>query len=187
MNKNNLNPVQRTLIITCGPLAQEAGEKVAAHLTDRSGPRPAIAVQAVETAALDESGITAVTTALTQISPPNLTAILASQGWQLINEAEINCILLCDAAAESGDLAGKLLKQISDLVYRHLGIETASLLIWLAGEAGDAFLADCLSVPIHASRGAAALSLRNEAGPRLPDESALTPVGAEPLTRLTAT
>ena len=184
--------VQRALIITCGPLAQTSGELFTELLHERRGPALATAVVPLTTAAPDDAFATAVTAALTAISPPDLAVRLAHSGWKLEHTSEIALFVVMDtappdAAAAGDEKAAALLSLAADLVFRHLGVETRSLHIWLAGEETEANANDCLNGRLPATRGIIALSLRNSAGLRLPGAAALTGRCAELLWALTAT
>lgn len=188
MTQNQPDGILRTLIVTVGPLAQAVGEAYVGQLVAWNGPEAAIAiVPATQGEALD----TAVSQALTRISPPNLAAVLSAQGWALSSATDLSLILLMDVVPDAGETAVSLLAQTTAVIYRHLGIEAASLLIWLAGEtaemAGPELLATCLSSPIHVTRGMVVWGLCNEAGLRLPDEAALCYLSTHLLWCLTVT
>ncbi|MBX3057914.1 MAG: hypothetical protein KF770_15720 [Anaerolineae bacterium] len=175
--------IKRTLIVTCGPLSQTVGAMFSARLVERQGPQAAMAVLSTGDDDLD----TAVTSALTRISPPDLAALLATHNWRLASPAELSLFLLVDAASGAGENAAMLAEQLTAVIYRHLGVEAASLLIWLMGAAGESAAAECLSVPVGVSRGTAVLGLCNEAGYRLPDDDALCRAAAELLWCLAVT
>ncbi len=179
--------VQRTLIVTIGTLAQGAGDEFTQLLAARRGPGAAIATVACATTQTDTDFLTAVTAALTTISPPDLAAQLAATGWVLSAVDELALILLMDAVPDGGSLAGNRFQTVTAAVHRHLGIEATSLLIWLVGEEGETAVSDCLLPHIPVTRGMIPIGLRNEAGLRLPDSAALSPIGAELLWVLTAT
>ncbi len=167
--------ILRTLIVTVGPLAQTVGENFSELLMAWDGPVAALAVVAVGEEAADLD--TAVSQALTRISPPDLAAVLTTQGWTLASATDLSLLLLIDVMPDGGEKAATLLQQTTAVIYRHLGIEASSLLIWLAGEkaetAGTDLLPACLSVPLPVTRGIVVLGLCNEAGLRLPDEATL--------------
>lgn len=183
--------VQRTLVLTAGPLAQAAGRRLEASLQER--PSPAAAMAVVDYLSEEaQSWETAVTTALTRISPPDLAASLAQAGWRLADPPEIVVLLLLDVAAAceapgSGSLPHTLLHEAAALVYAHLGLETMPLLIWLAGEVSPQELLDCLQTRLPLGHLPLALSLRNELGLRLPTPAALVEAAADLLWLLTAT
>lgn len=192
MSERTTTEVQRTLIITCGLLAQTAGEMFTTLLNERSGPSVATAIVPLTAAEPDDNFITAVTDALTDISPPDLAARLSQSGWALAQAAEITLFVLMDTmlpdtTSDVGKTAVDLLTLTTDLIYRHLGVESRSLHIWLAGQNVEADAANSLNERIPATRGIIALSLRNSAGLRLPDEAALAAHCAELLWALIAT
>lgn len=186
MTQNEPDGVLRTLIATVGPLAQAVGEAYVEQMAAWNGPEAAIAVVPV---AQGESLDTTISQALTRISPPNLAAMLSAQGWALSSATDLSLILLMDVVPDAGETAVTLLAQTTAVIYRHLGIEAASLLIWLAGEtaemAGPELLSTCLSSPIHVTRGMVVWGLCNEAGLRLPDEAALCSLSSHLLWCLT--
>ncbi|MFQ5421430.1 MAG: hypothetical protein ACE5EY_13830, partial [Anaerolineae bacterium] len=178
---------QRTLLITSGELARTAGETFADKLAKRPGPENAIAIVHCAGGAADDDFLLAVTEALTAISPPDLAARLAQKGWTLAAVDEIVLILALDVSPENSRIAAPLLDAVTAVIHQHLGLETASLLIWLAGAAGETAVLDCLSTPLSVNRAIIPLGLRNEAGLRLPDDNALSAMTAELLWALTAT
>jgi hypothetical protein len=136
----------------------------------------------------EESGLAAaVLNALTHISPPTLAAILAEQGWLLQDEGDIYLTYLLDAHPEQAGRLTTLIQQVSALVYRHLGLEPATLLLWLVGDFAEADIASCLLTPSTTTRGTAVLSLRNERGLRLAQAADLSRIAADLLWCLTTT
>ncbi len=179
--------VQRALLITSGELARTAGETFANLLAERPGPENGIAAVHCADGAADDAFLLAVTESLTAISPPDLAARLAQKSWALAAVDEIVLILALDMNTENSRAAAPLLDAVTAVVHQHLGLETASLLIWLAGAADETAVLDCLSTPVSVTRAIIPLGLRNEAGLRLPDDNALSAITAELLWALTAT
>ncbi len=182
--------MQRTLILTAGPLAQEAGALLTHYLQERPSPAAAIAIVHEASGAATTNGVdweTAVRNALIRISPPDLAAHMARAGWRLAEPPEIALILLLDATPEAHLVAQTLLTRGSALVYECLGVETTTLLIWLAAEINPQTLSACLMAELSLSRPMLALSLRNEAGLRLPTPTTLAQAAADLLWLLTAT
>lgn len=177
---------QRTLVLTRGPLAQAAGQRLQEALVERPSPAAAIAIVDCTPEAAS-SWETVVTTALTHISPPDLATRLAQDGWRLAEPPEISLLLLLDVLPGGGLLAHTLLTETAALVYTHLGLDTVPLLIWLAAAASPQELLDCLEFPLRLAHPPLALSLRNELGLRLPSPAALVNTTADLLWLLSAT
>ncbi|MCP4415543.1 MAG: hypothetical protein GY805_02905 [Chloroflexi bacterium] len=193
--------VQRTLIVTTGELAQLAGDQFVELLKKRHGPEAAIAV--VSGSASDVDYLTAVSDALTHISPPDLATQLTANGWTIAHVDEVSLILLMDVIPDGAALAEDRLQAITTVIQQQIGVEATSLLIWLVGDDGEttptshAFagtgssrgqaVSDCLLPHISVTRGVIPLSLRNEAGLRLANNEALSAICAELLWVLTAT
>ena len=187
MTEKTRDSVRRTLILTCGSLAEAAGEVFTRHLETRHGPTTAVKVLHIEEG-WEETGLaTAVTEALTHISPPNLAALLAEQGWLLQDDGDIYLTLLIDARPDQANRLTTLIQQVATIIYNHLGLEPATLLLWLVGDFAETEIAACLITPAAVTRGTAVLSLRNELGLRLPDETDLSRMAADLLWCLTAT
>lgn len=179
--------VQRTLLITGGELARTAGETFAALLANRQGPEPAITAIHCANGAADDDFLMAVTEALKAISPTDLGARLAQKEWRLAAVDEISLILALDVNLDNSRAAAALLEATTAVIHQYLGLETASLLIWLAGAESDTAVSACLSAPVPVTRAILPLGLRNEAGLRLPDDNALVAIAAELLWALAAT
>jgi hypothetical protein len=186
-------PVQRTLILTNGPIAAQAGRNIQELLSARQGPAAVVAVvnltgPAEYSAAPFMADIPA---ALTRISATSITSGLLRQGYMLDRSQEIALFLLIDVSPHAGEQVMQLVQQAATIIQAHLGLDTATLLIWLAPEPADEATATCLiaSEANHHlfSRGVLALSPLNEAGLRLPDENALAANCAEALWLLVAT
>lgn len=177
--------IQRTLVITTGPLAQQAGDMLGQYLQEQTAPSAAIAV--VPCAAEVSDWQKDVNDALIRISPPDLAAQLARAGWRLAEPPEITLILLADVAPRAAQMVQMLLTKGTALIYECLGLETSTLLIWLAADATPEALDDCLAAALSPTRPTLALSLRNEAGLRLPTPAALAQTAAALLWLLTAT
>jgi hypothetical protein len=180
----------RTLVVTWGALAETAGESLAGLLVKRRGPEAAVAVVGASPVGGvgDESFAESLITALNQISRPNISSLLAGQGWLLARPRDLQIFLVADITPEGAGGIRALSQHIGDLIYRHLGLECAATLIWLAPD-NSADAARCLeesaAPPLFAS--ILALSVLNEEGLRLPDPAALGPLAGEMLWCLIAT
>ncbi len=184
---NEMDEMQRTLIITFGKLAQLVGDGFSCRMQEREGPTVAIGLLDCSESGSDEAFMTAVTQTLTTISSPDLAAWLARGGRSLSTADEVSLILVVDNASVRFEKVVTLLKGVTAVIQRHLGLETASLLIWLAGEAAvsNERIQSANFTPF--TRGIILLGLRNEAGLRLPDEATLAAICAEILWGLAAT
>ena len=187
MTETTRDTVRRTLIVTYGPLAAATKEAFVQHMETRRGPMAAVCTLSVDEGWEESRLTTAVNQALTHISPPNLAALLAAQGWQLQDDSDINLTLLLDAQPEKAEMLTNLTQQVMTIIYDHLGLEPATLLLWLVGELAEAEITHCLRTSPATSRGTAVLSLRNESGMRLPNEADLSRKAADLLWCLTAT
>lgn len=187
MKDERENTVQRTLIMSCGALAAATAEKFGDLLRRREGPAMTVATVDAGEGQVGEALRGTVVEALTHISPPHLATLLARSGWQLAHTADVDLVVVVDVEAGGGERAATLVDWMTAIVYRHLGVEASSLLIWLAGEVAETAVADCVRARIPVTRGVMVLSLRNEAGLRLPDETALRDIGAELLWCLATT
>src|SRR5690606_21609195 len=96
-----LGRVQRTLIVTIGELATQSGILWDTLMAQRQGPVWATAV--VPLVGTDPKNLSsAVTAALTRISPPDLAAKLAQTGWQLDETSSVRLLLLIAVEPETG-------------------------------------------------------------------------------------
>ncbi|MCB8944028.1 MAG: hypothetical protein H6658_09765 [Ardenticatenaceae bacterium] len=187
MTANSQQQVRRTLILTWGTLAQSAGAMFQQRMDGRQGPTTAVQCLAIEASWSESEVITAVTQALTHISPPNLAALLAEQGWQLQDGGDLFLIYLFAAQPDSCDYLTTLVQQAAGLIYAYLGLEPATLLLWLVGDMSEADITSILTTAPTMTRGTGILSLRNELGLRLPQTADLCHIAAELLYCFTAT
>lgn len=197
--------IQRTVIMTHGDVARQAGAFFQRLLTERCGPEAAVAVVNLEgdkvtaTKGCEWQGdkvtvhpvIPSLTDALTRISPTSLVAQLAQQGYSLDTAHEIALFLLVDISPQAGEQVVRWVQEISAVIRSHLGIEAATLLVWLTMAPSESATTDCL-VAAEAnrhlfSRGILALGPLNESGLRLPEPSALAARCAELLWLLITT
>lgn len=181
------NPVRRTLVLTAGCLADAAGKTFAAMLRSRPGPAAAVAVLQTPTDSNNGSDwATRITEALTSISPPNLSGILAAAGWRLIEPRLLHLLLLVDTAVGAEQQTEIWGQTTVETIYRYLGVETKVTLIWLAQDM-DAVAGNCVRAAFSFAPQVLALSPLNEDGLRLPDTQALGTIAAELVWSLTVT
>ncbi|MCI0728544.1 MAG: hypothetical protein L0332_17740 [Chloroflexi bacterium] len=184
--------IQRTLIITHGPVAAQAGRRFQEWLAGRRGPEAAVAVLRTEPGdGSNRPAPAALQAALSDISAVTLASQLEQQGYALDDLPEIALVFVLDTALDGAEMAGQLAQAVTATVYHYLGLETAALLIWLTNEPASEATAACLAGSEeqrrYFSRGVLALSPLNEAGLRLPDEEALAESCAEVLWALVTT
>ncbi len=188
-----LQPVQRTLMITLGPIAQQAGQKLRARFDQHPGPEWAVA--AVNLAPANgqtvQAAVTDIQTALTQISAPTLMTRLSEHGYTLADVPEIALFLLVDSASPGADQVVEWVKEVVTIIQNYLGLDAAALLIWLVNDPAGPETTTCLLTSEAQAdlfgRGILTLSLLNEVGLRLPDETALATACADILWLFVAT
>lgn len=173
-----LGRVQRTLIVTIGELATQSGILLETMMAQRQGPVLATAV--VPLVGTDPKNLSsAVTAALTRISPPDLAAKLAQTGWQLDETSSVRLLLLIAVEPETGHTILEYVQLLAGQIYRHLGIDPFVLPVWLVGDTSDVGLFRRLQEAVPLPLGSFVLSLCNQQGLRLPDEASLQAVAAE--------
>ncbi|MBK8989886.1 MAG: hypothetical protein IPM39_28125 [Chloroflexi bacterium] len=182
--------VTRTLVVTWGALAEMAGQGLSQLLVNRRGPAAAVTVvQAPQEGAPDDEPFNEnLVAALNHISQPNISSLLAGQGWLLARPRDMQIFLVADVAAKRAGYIRALSQHIGDAIYRHLGLECAPTLIWLAPDNNDD-AASCLeeSAAPPFFQTILALNVLNEEGLRLSDPAALGLVAGELLWGLVAT
>ncbi|MEW5989098.1 MAG: hypothetical protein AB1791_20925, partial [Chloroflexota bacterium] len=199
----NPKSVQRSLVVTCGPLANQVGERLTARLQERVGPAEVVAVVAADHAQALES-------ALVQISQMAGKANLSQKGWQLERFNEIAVYLILDLDERDDLDVPELMATIAAAAHRQLGATTTALLLSLVTDSvrqqddkvtrwpGDKVAEDSSATPspLHPvtlapphlfPRGAFILSLLNEEGLRLADASTMVETAAEALWAFIAT
>jgi hypothetical protein len=191
MPTQTLTKIQRRLVVTGGPLAQQAGARLQEFLARRPGPSTAIGVLNIDVEAIAGSGWEQELVALlTTISPVDLAHKLARQGW-LLDTAEIGVALALDTAVCNADLARQLAARIAESVQRCVGVDAAILLLWLAEEPHTPAAAACVTATQpeiqRFGRGVLVISPLNANGLRLADREAFVATGADLLWALTAT
>ncbi len=179
--------LKRTLILTGGPLSDQCGRRWQQVWSERQGPPLGCAWLSAK---LDEADATLperLAQTIRQMSPAALPAQLLATGWHLDNGPDLDLILLLDARPELAAWSQTLVDQVQTAVHRELGLETAVLLLCIAGETtGEAD--EPLPPNLNCfGRGVWLLGLLNETGLRLPETDDLVAITAELLWALTAT
>jgi hypothetical protein len=178
--------LQRTLVITHGRLADQAGDALLTLLQERHVPLAAVACLPTE-----ENGEANLAAALRQISLVNLPATLNQQGWQLARPATVALYVVCDVAENTMAQAGRLLTIATTAAQLQLGAEMAPALFLLAAAPADPTITHCLTLAEAESsrwtQGIVAMGLVNEVGLSLTDESELVAAVAKALGALIAT
>lgn len=180
--------IQRTLVITCGEAAGEAGSRLEDQLDSEK-----LAVAVIRLAETEwRDALPLVEAGVRRISQTTALAQLRRQGWQLDRLNELALYFLIDLSTVQGVFdAQALVRQIADLVQQQLGLETATLLLALAPDGAVQQARSRLSQlagPLHPfNRGVLALSLVNEAGLQLATPSLLAAQAAQLLQALITT
>lgn len=187
--------LKRTLILTGGILSDQCGQRWQQVWLDRQGPPLGCAWLSVNPDEVDTTLSEQLAQTIRQMSPATLPAHLLAAGWHLDNGPDLDLILLLDNQPKLADWSLALVDQVQTAVYRELGLETAALLLCIAGDpTGEVNEARTTAVdrpllPNHNcfGRGIWLLGLLNEAGLRLPETDDLITITAELLWTLTAT
>ena len=187
--------LKRTLILTGGPLSEQCGQRWQQVWSARQGPAIGCAWLPVEEGEDMVVWQAQLAQTIRQMSPASLPAQLLAAGWHLDNGPDLDLILLLDVRPELADWPLLLVDQVQTAVYRELGLETAVLLLCVAGETtgeADESRSATVDLPLPPNRncfgrGVWLLGLLNEAGLRLPETDDLVAITAELLWGLTAT
>lgn len=181
--------VQRSLLLTCGPVADEAGQMLQRLLDTYQGPTAAVAWLSLSDSATTTLPLDEVQTCLHRLAQKTVPGELAAAGWQLDRLPDVAVYLVLDAAAPLTTAAFSWLAELAPLTRHYLGGEIVPALLWLVEEPAAA--ARCLSASeVQLSRyprGIYVLGLLNAAGFRLPDMTALAEATASLLYLLIVT
>lgn len=184
-------PVQRTLLLTCGPTAQQVGQKVQQLLVAHHGPAAAVVWFDLPAQPPAQLPLSDLQTSLHSLAQKQLVGELAAAGWHLDRLPDIAVYLVLDAAASLHGLPTLWREQLAHLGRHYFGGEIAPALFWLLPDPLAETAADCLahteSELRQWSRGSYVLGLLNAAGFRLADNLALAQTCAELLYLLIAT
>ena len=184
-----LQPVQRTLIISLGPLARQAGLQSYEQLVARDGPVGVVALVEADgpAAALDE----ALEEALRQISLTTQSVALQAGGYLVDSHPEIAIYFLAGLCPGCGQRIVALTQAIRQKTAAYLGADCYLMLLWLALDPQpDLVTANLAQLRPGRSgflQGVWLMSLTNENGLRLPDKQALLGRCADLLWLLIAT
>lgn len=183
--------VQRSLLLTYGPVADEAGQMLQRLLDTYQGPTAAVAWLSLSDSAATTLPLDEVQNRLHRLAQKTVPGELAAAGWQLDRLPDVAVYLVLDAAAPLAATAFSWLDDLALLTRHYLGGEIVPALLWLVEEPLDAAATGCLAASeVQLSRyprGIYVLGLLNAAGFRLPDTTALAEVTASLLYLLIAT
>lgn len=168
----NANTVQRSLVITFGPLAVSAGQELRKLLAAPGQPAAAVAVVLGDDRFPDDAPT--VVDVLDTISRPWLRRELAEAGWALDRLDELGLLVLVDATAGEPDVSAAV-GCVREAARARLGIGVGVLLVALCPEpGGDALdrLHRLLTDPVF-DRGVVVLGRARLDGLRLESDAAL--------------
>jgi hypothetical protein len=166
MQGNKPLTMQRTVIVTCGKAADQAGQALLDLFEERDTPTEAIAILRGH----DDLPEAEIESELRQVSQMNSQARLARQGWSLDRLDEVAVFLLVDLNDPSSlHLAAELVGRLGRAAEQRLGLSAGGLLLALAPNLEDPESASQLAGLTANrqrwfSRGVFGLSLVNQNG-----------------------
>ena len=187
MTANSDKTIQRTLIVTVGPAAEQVGRRIICRLQDEKAPQEAVAVVPVNN---DSEMAGDLAAGLLSISQTDLRAALAVRGWLPLRMDEVNVYLVVDIDQLAGPMPD-VVANTRRLAQQLLGVQTSFFLLTLFPEQEEADIAACLTALQKQShlfdRGIAVLGPANELGLRLSGEDALEKTCSQIVMALTFT
>lgn len=174
----NGRTVQRTVVLTFGPLAVAAGEELKRLLATDGQPAAAVVLVAGDDIA-GPDGRERLVAAIEAVSRAGLRRDLARAGWTLDRLDELGLVVLVDTTADKGGAAGSVATTAVDFTREvaraRLGIGVGALVLALCPEPGGDDrdrLRGLLADPVF-DRGAVALGRARLDGLRLESADAL--------------
>lgn len=184
--------IQRTLVISWGTLAEEAGRRLEKMLAASNEPKEAVAHVAVKAGAPEEETAASLRQAVLEISQVTRRETLARRGWHLDRLDEVAVLLVVDLSVEGARQAAlALAAEAATVVRSSLSVEVALLLVTLAptqaSEEVDSELAALAGERQLFTRGILTLGTVNEVGLCLEGPEALASAASRMLYALIAT